>query len=82
VLAAGLLLLRQRDPLAAGYLALLALSMAGVAAVYWNARVPIHGLLTQSAQRTVAAPIVLSVAAMPLLVSRIRSSGAATRLEG
>ncbi|MDX6600656.1 MAG: hypothetical protein QOE87_4543 [Gaiellales bacterium] len=76
VVAALVLLLRRRDPVAAAYLALLAASTAGVAVVYWNARIPVDGLLTQSAERVVTAPILLSVAALPLLIARVGTRGA------
>jgi hypothetical protein len=77
VLAALILAVRRRDAVAGGYLLLLALSMAGLTAVYWNARIPVGGLLTQSASRVVTGPVLLSVAALPLLIARLgpRSHG-------
>jgi hypothetical protein len=77
VIVAGALAVRQRDWLAASYLALLSLASTGLVAVYWNARTPVNGLLTQSAERVVTAPILLSVALLPLLITRLGSSGAA-----
>jgi hypothetical protein len=71
VLAALVLAWRQRDALAGGYLLLLAFSMAGLVVVYWNARIPVAGLLTQSSERVVTAPVLLSVAALPLLIARL-----------
>ena len=56
VLAAVILAARRRDALAGGYLLLLTLSMAGLVVVYWNARIPVSGLLTQSGERVVTAP--------------------------
>ena len=78
VIAVGvavLLIVRQRDPIAIGYILVLTLSTSGLIVVYWNARIPIAGLLTQSAERVVTAPVLLSVAMLPLLISRwVRSS--------
>ena len=71
----GGLIVRQKDPIAIGYLLLLALSIFAVVVVYWNARVPIGGLLTQSAERVVAAPVLLSVAMLPLLISNSFDAG-------
>ncbi|MDP9255723.1 MAG: hypothetical protein M3Q31_04095 [Actinomycetota bacterium] len=71
VLAALILAVRRRDALAGGYLLLLALSMAGLIAVYWNARIPVGGLLAQSASRVVTGPVLLSIAALPLLIARL-----------
>jgi hypothetical protein len=71
VLAALILIIRQRDWFAAGYLLLLALSMSGIVVVYWNARIPIAGLLTQSAERVITGPVLLSAAALPLLIARV-----------
>jgi hypothetical protein len=73
VLAALILIVRQRDWFAAGYLLLLALSMAGIVVVYWNARIPVAGLLTQSAERVITGPVLLSAAALPLLIARVGS---------
>lgn len=71
VLAALILAVRQRDAVAGGYLLLLAFSMAGLVVVYWNARIPVAGLLAQSAERVVTAPVLLSIAALPLLIARL-----------
>jgi hypothetical protein len=71
VLAALILAARQRDALAGGYLLLLTVSMAGLVVVYWNARIPVAGLLTQSGERVVTAPVLLSIAALPLLIARL-----------
>ena len=75
VLASLILVLRGRDVLAAGYLLLLALSMSGIVIVYWNARIPIGPLLTESAERVVTAPVLLSFAALPLLIERLGDVG-------
>ena len=75
VLVSVLLIVRQRDPIAIGYLLVLALSIVGVVVVYWNARIPVGGLLTQSAERVVAAPVLLSVAMLPLLISSSFDAG-------
>lgn len=71
VVVSAILLLRQRDAFAAGYISLLALSMSGIVAVYWNASIPVDGLLTQSAERVVTGPVLLSIAALPLLIAQI-----------
>jgi hypothetical protein len=71
VLAALVLAARRRDALAGGYLLLLTLSMAGLVVVYWNARGPVAGLLAESASRVVTSPVLLSVAALPLLITRL-----------
>jgi hypothetical protein len=78
VLAALILIVHRRDLLAAGYLLLLALSMSGIVLVYWNARIPIAGLLQQSAERVVTGPVLLSVAALPLLIERLAGAPAPT----
>ena len=75
VLVSVLLIVRQRDPIAIGYLLVLALSIVGVVVVYWNARIPVGGLLTQSVERVVAAPVLLSVAMLPLLISNSFDAG-------
>jgi hypothetical protein len=75
VLAALILAARQRDALAGGYLLLLTVSMAGLVVVYWNARIPVAGLLTQSGGRVVTAPVLLSIAALPLLIARLGAPG-------
>ena len=71
VLAALALAARRRDAVAGGYLLLLAFSMTGLVVVYWNARIPVTGLLAQSASRVVTAPVLLSIAALPLLIARL-----------
>ena len=71
VLAALILAVRRRDAMAGGYLLLLALSMAGLVVVYWNARIPVGSLLAESASRVVTAPVLLSIAALPLLIARL-----------
>jgi hypothetical protein len=71
VLAAVILIVQRRDWLAAGYLLVLGLSMSGLVLVYWNARIPVAGLLTQSAERVVTAPVLFSVAVLPLLLERV-----------
>jgi hypothetical protein len=76
VLASLILVAGRRDLLAAGYLLLLALSMSGIVIVYWNARIPIGPLLTQSAERVVTAPVLLSFVALPLLLERLGEVGA------
>lgn len=81
VLISVILLVRQRDALAAGYLALLTLSMVGIVTVYWNARVPVEQLLTQSAERVVTGPVLLSVAALPLLLGRVGAIESADHLD-
>ena len=76
VIVAVALAVRQRDWLAASYLALLSLASAGLVTVYWNARMPVDGLLTQSAERVVTAPILLSIALLPLLITRLGNGAA------
>ncbi|MCU1348255.1 MAG: hypothetical protein JWO56_1285 [Acidobacteria bacterium] len=71
VLSALILIVRRRDAFAAGFVLLLGLSMSGLVVVYWNARIPIEGLLTQSAERVVTGPVLLCVAALPLLLARV-----------
>ena len=71
VLTALALAARRRDAVAGGYLLLLAFSMTGLVVVYWNARIPVTGLLAQSASRVVTAPVLLSIAALPLLIARL-----------
>jgi hypothetical protein len=69
VLAAVLLIARGRPRLALVFLAILATAVAGLVAVYWNARVGIGGLLGQSAERVVVTPILFSALVLPLLLT-------------
>jgi hypothetical protein len=79
VLASLILIVARRDLLAAGYVLLLGLSMSGIVVVYWNARIPIGPLLTQSAERVVTAPVLLSFAVLPLLLERLGEVGSPVR---
>lgn len=70
IVAALWLVWRQRDRVALAFLALLATSSFALVLIYWNARIPVHGLLVESAERVVLGPVFLAVIALPLLLDR------------
>jgi hypothetical protein len=77
VIAAVLLVARGRVRLALVFLAILVTAVAGLVAVYWNARVGIRGLLGQSAERVVVTPILFSALVLPLLLTWLRAGPSA-----
>ena len=64
----------RRDAVALGFLGLFAAAACGLAFVYWNADVPVDGLLVESARRVVTAPVLLAFAALPLMLERLAST--------
>ena len=73
IIAAVLLVARGRVRLALVFLAILVTAVAGLVAVYWNARVGIRGLLGQSAERVVVTPILFRRSVLPLLLTWLRA---------
>jgi hypothetical protein len=74
LLVALVLVVARRDRLALAYLVLLAGSSAAIATIYWNARIAVGPLLTESAERVVTAPVFLTALALPLLFERLSPS--------
>jgi hypothetical protein len=69
----------RRDRLALGFLGVLTTATIGLAVIYWNARIPVPGLLVQSAERVVTGPVFLAVVTLPLLLDRLaRPPGGST----
>ncbi|MDX6525917.1 MAG: hypothetical protein QOI43_1428 [Gaiellales bacterium] len=69
----------RRDRLALAFLGVLTAAMIGLAVIYWNARIPVAGLLVQSAERVVTGPVFLAVVTLPLLLDRLaRPPGGST----
>jgi hypothetical protein len=66
----------RRDRLALAFLGVLATATLGLVVIYWNATIPVPGLLVQSAERVVTGPVLLAVVTLPLLLGRlIRDEG-------
>jgi hypothetical protein len=61
----------RRDAMALAFLGLLGTTALGLVFIYWNAAVPVQSLLAESARRVVTAPVLLSVAVLPLMLERL-----------
>jgi hypothetical protein len=61
----------RRDAIALAFLGLLGTTALGLVCIYWNAAIPVQGLLAQSARRVVTAPVLLAVALLPVMLERL-----------